>query len=307
MKSLYRLAAAATLAGCAAASDSVGDWQTPAQILASAPDSEWRAIADEDLLVMTMADGSRIDIQLAPRFAPQHIANVRRLAKIGWWDGATIDRVQDNFVVQWGGATIRKPKPDQLPMNPAPEFELRVARKEVRTFDRLRDAYGRQAGFLDGWSVTYRGAAAALAHCYGTVGAGRDFPPDTGWGSELYAVIGHAPRQLDRNMALIGRVVGGVTVLSGLPRGRDAAGVYASDQPRPKILTVRLSSAMPLVDRPRYRYLDPGSPSFARYLSARAERRDRFYVTSVGTIDLCSMPVPIEARPLEVRRIVDNG
>ena len=51
---------------------------------------------------------------------------------------------------------------------------------------------------------------ADLAHCYGSVGVGRDLSPDTGTGGELYAVIGQAPRQLDRNIALVGRVVDGI-------------------------------------------------------------------------------------------------
>jgi len=35
----------------------------------------------------------------------------------------------------------------------------------------------------------------------------------------MYAVIGNAPRQLDRNVALVGRVLKGWSLLSSLPRG----------------------------------------------------------------------------------------
>ena len=45
-----------------------------------------------------------------------------------------------------------------------------------------------------------------LAHCYGMVGVGRDLDADSGSGAEMYVVIGHAPRHLDRNVALVGRV-----------------------------------------------------------------------------------------------------
>ena len=48
--------------------------------------------------------------------------------------------------------------------------------------------------------------------------------PDTGTGGELYAIIGHAPRQLDRNIALVGRVVQGIEQMSSLPRGTEALG-----------------------------------------------------------------------------------
>ena len=36
-----------------------------------------------------------------------------------------------------------------------------------------------------------------IAHCYGTIGAGRGMTVDSGSGAELYAVIGQAPRGLD--------------------------------------------------------------------------------------------------------------
>ena len=35
------------------------------------------------------------------------------------------------------------------------------------------------------------------------------------------AVIGHAPRHLDRNIALVGRVIDGIDKLSSLPRGTE--------------------------------------------------------------------------------------
>ena len=58
-----------------------------------------------------------------------------------------------------------------------------------------------------------------MPHCYGTVGDGRDLAPDTGTGGELYAVIGHGPRHLDRNIANVGRVIDGMAGLSARPRG----------------------------------------------------------------------------------------
>ena len=65
-----------------------------------------------------------------------------------------------------------------------------------------------------------RRAGPNLAHCYGSVGVGRDLSPDTGTGGEFYAVIGQAPRQLDRNIALVGRVVDGIDKLE-LAAARD--------------------------------------------------------------------------------------
>jgi hypothetical protein len=76
------------------------------------------------------------------------------------------------------------------------------------------------------------------------VGVGRNYSPDTGSGAELYTVIGHAPRHLDRNIALVGRVIEGMEHLSSLPRGKGELGFYAADEAdkRTPILSVRVTS-----------------------------------------------------------------
>jgi peptidylprolyl isomerase len=128
-------------------------------------------------------------------------------------------------------------------------------------------------------------------HCYGMVGVGRDMPPDTGSGAELYAVIGHAPRHLDRNIALVGRVIEGIEHLSSLPRGTEALGFYASAEERTAIESVRIGSEVK--DLPTYEYLSTESASFAAYAEARANRRDAFFVRPAGGADICNIPVPV--------------
>ena len=100
-------------------------------------------------------------------------------------------------------------------------------------------------------------------HCYGSVGVARDLSPDTGTGAELYAVIGHAPRQLDRNIAVVGRVIEGIEHLSTLPRGKGEAGVYDDPKLRVPIVSVRLGNELPAAEQPRFEYLATDSPSFA--------------------------------------------
>jgi hypothetical protein len=110
-------------------------------------------------------------------------------------------------------------------------------------------------------------------------------------------VIGHAPRHLDRNIALVGRIVEGMEYLSALPRGKGQLGFYDGDEAgdeagrRVPILSVRLASELP--DAPRFEYLDTGSESFARYVDARANRRDPFFIVPAGGADICNLPVPV--------------
>ena len=132
-------------------------------------------------------------------------------------------------------------------------------------------------------------------HCYGMVGVGRGMSPDTGSGAELYTVIGHAPRHLDRNIALVGRIVEGIEHLSSLPRGSGALGFYTAEEAdkRTPILSVRVASDLPASEQPSFEYLSTEGQTFARYADARANRRDPFFIAPAGGADICNIPVPV--------------
>jgi peptidylprolyl isomerase len=117
--------------------------------------------------------------------------------------------------------------------------------------------------------------------------------PNTGTGAELYVVIGHAPRHLDRNIALIGRVVDGIEHLSSLPRGTLGLGFYEKPEQRTPIASVRLASELPSAEQPRFEYLSTNGATWARYALARANRRDDFFIRPAGAADLCNLPVPV--------------
>lgn len=162
-----------------------------------------------------------------------------------------------------------------------------------------RDAYAPWVQFHEGWPV---GGADGLTeetpywplHCPGYVGVARNVT-DGGSGSELYAVTGHAPRQLDRNIAVVGRVIEGIEHLSALPRGTGGAGVYATREEDTPIATVRLASE--IADPPEFEFLYDRSISFQRYIAVRANRQDEFYTVPAGGVDVCNVQVPI--RPIE--------
>ena len=268
---------------------------TPIDIVVAAPASAWRRIAPEDLLVINFKAGPRVVIQLAPAFAPVHVANIRALARAHWWDGAAIYRVQDNYVVQWGHNDDRKLSAGIVARPPA-EYVRPLAGLPVTRFA-YRDSYAPRAGYASGWPVAIDRRTASLTHCYAYVGVGRDLAPDTGTGGELYAVIGHAPRQLDRNIAVVGRVIAGIEAMSSLPRGTDALGFYKERSSDVPIASTRLASDLPPADRPDFEVMDTASASFAAYLAKRANRRDDFYRRAAGGVDLCNAPVPV--RPVK--------
>jgi peptidylprolyl isomerase len=271
---------------------------TPAAVVVQAPASAWRAIAPDTLLVMTLEGGKRIVIQLAPRFAPAHAANIRALARAGWWDGESIYRVQDNYVAQWGDVTEKKPLPAGIATDIRPDYVQPAAPFRAGLVPMpYPDSYAPHTGFADGWPVAMDDASIWLPHCYGMVGVARNLSPDAGTGAELYAVIGQAPRQLDRNIAVAGRVIEGMSLLASLPRGSGDLGFYTAGERRLDILSVRLASDLPEAERPHFEVMDTGSQSFADYLRLRANRQDDFYNRPAGGVDLCNAPVPVRRKP----------
>jgi peptidylprolyl isomerase len=269
---------------------------TPNDIVEKSPASAWRTIPADDLMVIDLANGGRVVVELAPAFAPVHVANIKGLVRDGYWEGSSVYRVQDNYVAQWGQNDLKKPPAG---INPKPPAEYMRPLKGLKVTPLgSPDPYAPNSGFADGWPIAYSARAgwADLTHCYGSVGVGRDLSPDTGSGGELYAVIGHGPRQLDRNIALIGRVVDGIDRFSTLPRGTEALGFYKDKAQYAPIASVRLASDMPAGNRPSYEVMDTSSPTFAHYLKVRANRHDSFYDHPAGGVDLCNVQVPVRRK-----------
>lgn len=271
---------------------------TPNDIVAAAPRSAWRPIAPDDLVLVDLEGGARVIIQLAPTFAPVHVANIRLLAKSTYWQGAAVYRVQDNYVAQWGIGDVERPIPVGVIATPPAEYTRSLKGLAIRPMAD-RDAYAAKIGHTLGWPIAYdpRTGRANLTHCYATVGVARDLAPDTGSGGELYAIIGHAPRQLDRNIAIVGRVIEGIEALSALPRGTEALGFYKDGLGVRPISRIRLVSSLAATERPSFEYLSETSASFGQYLRLRANRQDDFYRTAAGGVDLCNAPVPVRRTP----------
>lgn len=296
--SVARLAAALMLPLLGAAADPpkppAAPRPTTADILKNAPADAWASIAADDLLLIDMADGRRVTIWLASGYAPVHVANIRTIARSGWWRDSWVYRVQDNYVTQWGDPTEKKVPPPGINATPPAEYDWPAAKSSV-TRNPFSDAYARQTGFSDdGWAIAGNGKRQWLPHCYGAVGVSRNFAPDTGTGTDLYTVIGHAPRHLDRNIALVGRVIDGMAALSALPRGTGGGlGLYENVKLYVPIAQIRLASDLPVAEQPHWDYLKPRTPSFAAYRDSRANRQPPFFTVPANAADLCNIPVPV--------------
>lgn len=291
------LAVAPAPAAEQAASAPSSPQRTMSEVLAATTPADWRTLDPENTLYLQLPQG-RVVIELAPAFAPQHADNLRTLARGKYFDGLAIVRSQDNFVVQWGDPDGKRSlgrARDKLP----PEFTVKMT--HALPFEPLpdRDGYAPEVGFSQGFPVGRDPAKgeAWLAHCYGMVGAGRGNEADSGSGAELYVVTGHAPRQLDRNIALVGRVVKGMELLATQPRGSGPMGFYESAERYVPIKSVLVAADVPVAERENLEILRTDTERFRQLVEARRNRRDDWYLVPAGYIDLCNVPIIARPRP----------
>ncbi len=294
----------------AAASGAAATLPTSADIIATAPSAAWRDVDPDNLLIMTLPQGEAF-IELAPRFAPRHVDNIRALARGGYWDGLAILRVQDNYVTQWGDPNADdedtglkgqgRPFPAGAAAHLPAEFDVPLKGLPLTVLPDV-DGWAPRAGHVDGFPVAANPASgrAWMAHCYATVGAGRGNEVDSSTGAELYVVIGHAPRGLDLNITVVGRVLKGMEFLSALPRGTGRLGFYEKAEQRQPITRVALASALPADQRPQLQVLRTDTPTWQALLNAR-RHRGGWFVHSPEHTEICTASAPVRTRPTDVK------
>lgn len=294
-------AAAPTQAAATIDQDNADTPSTKTILAASTPD-QWRTLKQGDLLYMELADHHRVIIELAPTWAPQHVANIKTMAREHYFDGTSVYRVQDNFVAQWGDpdgddpdkarsmgsakatlpAEFTRTLNDSIPITPLPDG----------------DVYAPHVGFSHGLPMAWnrKSGKAWLVQCYGMVGVARDTDPTSGNGNTLYVPIGQAPRQIDHQLAVAGRVVQGMQWLSALPRGPKPMGVYTNPAMRTPIVSVRLGSDLSANEQVKLQVLRTDSKTFKRLVESKRNRHDAFYTDPVGHIGICNVHLPVREK-----------
>jgi peptidylprolyl isomerase len=263
------------------------------EVLAASSPADWRPLDPENTLYVELPAG-RVVIELAPAFAPVHVNNIKSLARAGYFNGLAVIREQDNYVAQWGDAEHRHPLPAGIGKT-APEFDSPIVPGMAFTLLPDGDVYAPEVGFSGGFPAARSTALHRtwLAHCYGMVGVGRDLDAESGSGAEMYVVIGHAPRHLDRNVALVGRVLKGMELLSGLPRGSEAMGFYSKTETALPIKSIRVAADVPASQRTNLEVIRTDTATFAALVESRRNRPEEFFKVPAGRIDLCNVPIRV--------------
>ena len=271
-----------------------GNTPSPSEVIAASKAAEWRALDPENTLYMDFPEG-RVVIEMAPQFAPSHVANVKALSREGFFVNGAVTRVQDNFVTQWAQAAdpARPAKVGVEKLN----AEFTLPRAAIASFDILPDpdTYADEIGFINGMTAARDAASVWLTHCYGMVGVGRENDENSGGGTELYVIIGHSPRNLDRQLTMLGRVVQGMEIMSAFPRGTGDAGFYKTPAEYRRYADIKVAADVPASQRTNLEVMRTDSASFATLVNSRRWRKDDFYKQPVGRIGLCNITVPVRA------------
>jgi len=265
------------------------------EVIKASKPAEWRALDPDNTLYMEVP-GGRIVIELSPVFAPLHVANIKTMVRENYFDGLAILRSQDNFVAQWGDPNEENAKPLKSAKEKLPG-EFSIPLKNDRQFTRLpdKDGYAPQIGHSNGFPSARdpKSGQAWLTHCYGMVGVGRSNESDSGNGGALYAVTGNAPRQLDRNITVVGRVVEGMPLLSTLPRGPAPMGFYDKPEKMVTIKSIRLAADVPEAERSKLEVMRTDSASFKAVAEAQRNRGGPWTKIAAGHVDLCNVTIPV--------------
>ncbi|HET6632814.1 MAG TPA: peptidylprolyl isomerase [Rhodanobacteraceae bacterium] len=301
-RTLSTFLALPALALCPGAAAAPSHTPTSKQILAESKPSEWRALDPQNTLYMQLPQG-RVVIELAPQWAPAHVKNIKTLVGAHYFDGTSVYRVADNFVAQWGDPDGDNPDKAKS-MGKArstlpPEYTRSIGADFKYTPLADGDVYAPKVGFKDGLPMALdpNTHKAWLVQCYGMVGVARDVDPESGNGNTLYVPIGQAPRQIDHQLAVVGRVVQGMEWLSALPRGPEPLGVYGDAGKRTPIASIRLAADVPANQRSHLEVLRTDSHSFARLVEAKRNRVGDFYRQPAGAISICNAPLPVREVP----------
>lgn len=250
----------------------------------------WREVAPERLVFMELQDGLVV-IELNPVFAPKTVRQFSELAGRGFYDGLPFYRVIDGFVAQ-GGDGSDLGEYSEVPLLDA-EFEVEWKDDMPWTPVQKSEMFAPETGFVDGFAVGRDPdeGKAWLTHCPGVVAMARNEGPDTSR-TDFYIVIGQAPRYLDRNMNVFGRVIHGMDVVQRINRGDPADnGIITDDAASSRIRSVRLGTAIPEEDRLTALVLDTNDKSFLQLLDERRERRNPFFHHKPSrALDVCQVP-----------------
>lgn len=278
-----------------ALADAIEGKQGPAEILAGTTPEDWRAVAPEDTLVIDLARG-RIVIELSRDLAAGHVAQMKELARAGFYDGLSFYRVIEGFVAQGGDVFETRDLPPGAVRGLPAAFDEAVSADLISmATETTRGGYAPVAGYLNGMPTgwTADGSRAWHLHCAGALAMARNVPQDTA-GTEFYITL-QPQRYLDRNLTVFGRVIDGMTHLQALTR---QAPPEAEGEPLGEVINAMWVGDQPPegARAPAFEVLRTAGETFTRFVESRRNRPEDFFYHRPDYLDVCALGLPV--RPL---------
>lgn len=295
MKKLCALAALLALTATPVFADALEGEKSSAEILAESSPADWRAL-DPELTLYIELERGRVIVALSPVLAQGHVAQIKALAREGFYDGLSFYRVIDGFVAQGGDLSEMRLVETAKKTLPA-EFD--DAAPAGLAFSALpdRDGYAPVAGFIDSLPAGMDASRKRVwhLHCTGAMAMARDEGRDTG-GTEFYITL-QPQRYLDRNLSVFGRVVQGMEHLQALRRVEPAE--TPEDDLGETIISVRVAADLAPEQRKPLEILRDDTQTFRDYAAARRNRPEAFFYHRPDHLDVCALAVPVRAVPSE--------
>jgi len=301
MRSPYMFAAALSVAlfgnACAAEETSTAVPTSTAVAGATAtgfvaPDDAWRTVDPENLLIIDTKYGD-IGVELYPEIAPKHVAQIKELARSGFYNNVIFHRVIDGFMNQTGDGTNGDGTGDSELPDIEAEFTFRRGADMPFTMVTAQKAGQGEigVGYYKALPIASQPTAQAMftkdnkveafgLHCKGVTSMARTSDPNSG-NSQFFLMRAKAAH-LDTQYSIWGVTVMGYDLLEKPVVG--TIGEVPGWIPD-RMNEVDVAADLPEAERPTVQVLKTDSPAFSNWLKTQ-KNEDGTYP------DICELPIP---------------
>lgn len=257
---------------------------TASDVITKAAEEEWRVVNPQNILKIILPTGATY-IELNPQLAPQHVKNIKKLAREGFYQGTSVYRFVEGFVAQGGDSTAKK---IIKTANKSLLAEFYLTTKQPLTITALEgDGYAPITGFLNGFAVAQNALQTQTwqVHCSGIFAMARDNDINSA-STEFFITIGQAPRYLDKNITVFGRVLEGIEHVNRLDR------TARNDEVFNLITDIQVLKDINNSDKSVFKVMKTDSQAFKNLIAARKNRSEPWFIHTANYIDVCAVAIP---------------
>jgi peptidylprolyl isomerase len=261
-----------------------------------APDEAWRTVDPENLLIIDTKYGD-IGVELYPEIAPKHVAQVKALARDGFYDDVVFHRVIDGFMNQTGDGSNGDGTGDSDMPDIEAEFTFRRGAEMPFTLVTAKKVGQGEigVGFYKSLPIASQPTSQAMftkdnkvdafaLHCKGVTSMARTNDPNSA-NSQFFLMRAQA-EHLDTQYSIWGNTVMGYEFLD-----RPIVGVVGEIPGwiPDRMNEVDVAADLPEAERPTVQVLRTDHPAFQNWLKTRKNDDGSFP-------EICNLELPTRVR-----------